>query len=85
MTKRKKMVLYGALLVVGILVFVLEIFVFQKPDGILGLAICIASILTVLGSLGKLCKMSPKFENSFFGGAGSSLLAALGGKYGYSD
>ena len=65
MTKRKKMVLYGALLVVGILVFVLEIFVFQKPDGILGLAICIASILTVLGSLAKLCKMSPKFEDSF--------------------
>ena len=65
MSRNKKLILYGAILLVGLLVFILEIFVFQKPDGILGLVICIASILMILGSTMKLCIMSPKFENSF--------------------
>ncbi len=65
MSKNKKLILYGAILIVGLLVFILELFVFQKPDGILGLIICIASILMILGSIIKLCILSPKFENSF--------------------
>ena len=65
MSREKKLMLYGGMLVIGLLVFILEIFVFQKPDGIPGLVICIASILMILGSVIKLCKMSPKFENSF--------------------
>lgn len=65
MSRNKKMILYGTILLVGLLVFILEIFVFQKPDGILGLLICIASVLMILGSTIKLCIMSPKFENSF--------------------
>lgn len=66
MTRRNKLILYGAVLLVGLLTFVLEIFVFQKPDGILGLVICIASIFMILGSVVKLCKLSPKFESSFW-------------------
>lgn len=65
MSRNKKLILYGAILLAGLLVFILEIFVFQKPDGILGLIICIASILMVLGSIIKLCILSPKFEESF--------------------
>ena len=65
MSRNKKLILYGAILLVGLLVFILEIFVFQMPDGILGLIICIASILMVLGSIIKLCMLSPKFEESF--------------------
>lgn len=65
MSRNKKLILYGTILLVGVLVFILEIFVFQKPDGILGLLICIASVLMILGSIIKLCIMSPKFENSF--------------------
>ncbi len=65
MSRNKKLILYGAILIVGLLVFILEIFVFQKPDGILGLIICIASILMILGSIIKLCILSSKFENSF--------------------
>ena len=66
MSRKKKLILYGAMLAVGLLVFILEIFVFQKPDGVPGLVICIASVLTVLGSIVKLCKLSPRFENSFW-------------------
>ncbi len=66
MSKIKKLILYSILLILGLSVFILEIFVFQKPDGILGLVICIISILTIVGSIIKLCKLSPKFEDSFF-------------------
>lgn len=65
MNRNKKLILYGAILLVGLLVFILEIFVFQKPDGIPGLIICIASVLMVLGGIIKLCILSPKFEESF--------------------
>ena len=65
MTKRNKLILYSILLLVGIISFVLELFIFQKPDGTLGLIICILSIYLILGSIIKLCKLSPKFENTF--------------------
>lgn len=65
MSINKKLLLYGAMLLLGLVVFVLEIFVFQKPDGIFGFFICIASIFMVFGSVIKLCKLSAKFEDSF--------------------
>lgn len=65
MDRSKKLLLYTAILLVGLAAFVLELFVFQKPDGILGLMICITSIFMILGSIVKLCRLSPKFEDSF--------------------
>lgn len=65
MDRSKKLLLYTAMLLVGLVVFVLEIFVFQKPDGVLGLIICITSIFMILGSIVKLCRLSPKFEDGF--------------------
>lgn len=65
MSRTKKLILYGAILLVGLAVFVLEIFIFQKPDGVLGLAICILSLLMIFGGIIKLCKLSPKFEDTF--------------------
>ena len=65
MDRSKKLLLYTAMLLVGLAAFVLEIFVFQKPDGVLGLIICITSIFMILGSIVKLCRLSPKFENGF--------------------
>lgn len=66
MSKKQKLILHGTTLLVGLCVFVLEIFVFQKPDGILGLIICISSVLMIFSSIIKLCILSPKFENTFF-------------------
>jgi len=65
MDRSKKLLLYTVMLLIGLAAFVLEIFVFQKPDGILGLIICITSILMIIGSIVKLCRLSPKFEDSF--------------------
>ena len=61
---KKKTLLYCILLILGILTFISEIFIFQKPDGILGLSICLISIYLILGSLIKLCKMSKKISNT---------------------
>ena len=49
----------------GLLSFILQIFVFQKPNGTLGFAICVISALMILVSILKLCILSPKFQNSF--------------------
>ena len=69
MSKNKKLWLYGSILFIGLSVFILEIFVFQKPDGILGLLICLTSLAMIFGSIVKLCKLSSRFADS--------LLAAL--------
>ena len=63
MSKKQKLILYGALLSLSILVFVLEIFVFQKPNGMLGFLICMASIYLSLGSMIKLVILSERFKN----------------------
>lgn len=64
MKKKNQMKLYSILLVFSLSVFILEIFVFQKPDGILGFLICLMSIYFMLGSTIKLCKLSKKFSNN---------------------
>lgn len=64
MSKQKRIIFYGTLLVLGLLTFILEIFVFQKPDGILGLIICCISVLFILVSILKLCLLSPRFADS---------------------
>ena len=62
---KRKIFLYALMLIVGLITFILEIFVFQKPDGALGLVICILSLIMTFGGAVKLCKLSKKFEDSF--------------------
>ena len=68
MKRKNKLILYVLLLISGLLVFVPGI-IFQKPDGIVGLIICIFSIFLIIGSIVKLCMLSEKFANAL-----SSLL-----------
>lgn len=65
MSTRKKLFLYAAMLLTGLASFIFEVFVFQKPDGVLGLIICIVSIFMIFGGIVKLCRLSPRFEDSF--------------------
>lgn len=65
MSKKRKLILYGIILFVGLLSFILQIFVYQKPNGVLGFVICTISVLMILVSILKLCILSPKFQNSF--------------------
>lgn len=59
-----KIILYCTLLILGLIIFILQIFIFQKPDGILGLIICIISVELILGSIIKMCKLNSKFKNT---------------------
>ncbi len=63
-SKIKKIILYSILLLVGTAAFALEIFVFQKPDGILGLLICLASLYLMIGSIIKLAMLSERFRDA---------------------
>lgn len=65
MKRKNKIILYSVLLFFSLTVFITEVFIIQKPDGILGLSICLISIYLIVGSLIKLCKLSKKFSNAF--------------------
>ena len=64
MKKEDKMTLYAAFVVLGLSMF-FSLMVFNKPDGTLGLIICVASIYFMLGGIIKLCRLSKNFADSF--------------------
>lgn len=64
MKRKNSIILYSLLLFLGLVVFISEIFLFQKPDGILGLIICIISVYLILGSIIKLCRLSERFTHT---------------------
>lgn len=65
-TTKKSIILHLTLLIVALAIFILQIFVFQQPDGFFGMILCIVCILAVLFSTIKLCMISEKFENTFW-------------------
>jgi len=67
MNDKSKKILYSALLIMSLLTFVLQIFIFEAPDGILGFMICLICIYLMVGSLVKLCKLSKVFKDYFIG------------------
>lgn len=67
MKRKNKIILYIASLILGLVTFVSMVFIFQKPDGIAGLMICIISVYLILGSIIKLCRLSEKFTNTLIG------------------
>lgn len=69
MKRKNKIILCIGLFALGLLSFILQVFVFEAPDGILGFLLCLISIYLMLGSVIKLCKLSKRFS--------SSLIAAL--------
>lgn len=64
MKRKNSIILYSVLLILGLVVFISAIFIFQKPDGILGLIICIMSVYLILGSIIKLCRLSERFTHT---------------------
>lgn len=66
MKKKTKINLCILLFAIGLLSFILQVFVFAFPDGILGLLLCLVSIYLILGSIIKLCQLSTKIKNTIF-------------------
>ncbi len=64
MNKNKKIVLYAILFALGLTGLILQAFVIEAPDGILGFLLCLLCIYLMLGSIIKLCKISDYFKNT---------------------
>lgn len=64
--KQTKINLCIILLVLGLTSFILQVFVFEAPDGIVGFLLCLISIYLIIGSIVKLCQLSAKIKNTIF-------------------
>lgn len=64
MKKENQIILCKILLVIGLISFILQIFVFEAPNGVVGFLLCLFSIYLIIGSIIKLCKLSEKFKNT---------------------
>ncbi len=64
MKRKTQIILCIILLILGLLGFILQIFVFEAPNGILGFILCLINIYLMIGSIIKLCKLSKMFKNT---------------------
>lgn len=64
MKKQTKINLCILLLIIGLTSFILQVFVFEAPDGIIGFLLCLISIYLILGSIIKLGQLSSKIKNT---------------------
>lgn len=64
MKKQTKINICIFLFIVGISIFILQLFVFEAPDGLFGFLLCLTSIYLMTGSILKLCKLSKNIKNS---------------------
>lgn len=65
--KKSKSLICGILLIVGLLIFILQLFVFEAPDGVLGFLLCLCSIYLIIGSIIGLCKSNKAIKNALLG------------------
>ncbi len=64
MKKQTKINICIFLFILGISIFILQLFVFEAPDGFFGFLLCLTSIYLMIGSIIKLCKLSKNIKNS---------------------
>lgn len=65
MSEMKQKLIFGILLILGLTIFISQVFIFQAPDGVLGFLICVVSVELIIISLIKLCKLSKQFRKDF--------------------
>ncbi len=58
----KKTVLYAILLLVGFITFILQVFIFEAPDGNLGFVICMASVVMIVVSVIRMAQLNKKIR-----------------------
>ena len=63
MKNETKNSIYGLLLVIGLAIFILQLFIFEAPNGVLGFLLCLFSIYLIVGSTIGLCKINKNFKN----------------------
>lgn len=63
MSKKTKIILYGILLSICLTVFILQIFIFESPDGNLGLLLCMTCTGCITYSTVRLYQLSKSFQS----------------------
>lgn len=63
MSKKTKIILYGILLSICLTVFILQIFIFESPDGNLGLLLCMTCAGFITYSTVRLYQLSKSFQS----------------------
>ncbi len=63
MKKQTQINICFMLLVIGLTSFILQLFVFEAPNGNIGLLLCLTSIAFIIGSIIKLCQLSESIKN----------------------
>ncbi len=66
MKRQTKIYLYVFLLVIGLLSFILQLFVFEALDGSMGFLLYLISISLIINGLIQLCRLSSKIRNFIF-------------------
>lgn len=66
MKKQTKINISIILLLVGLISFILQVFVFESPNGVVGFLLCLISIYLIISSIIKLCQLSTKIKNTIF-------------------
>lgn len=64
--KKTKVKLCIILFLIGLLSFILQVFVFEAPNGVIGFLLCIINIYLIIGSIIKLCQLSTNIKNLIF-------------------
>ncbi len=62
MTNKNKIRGLFLLLILSLTIFILQVFIFQKPDGNIGLLLCITCALGIIISIIKLYQLSSTFK-----------------------
>lgn len=65
MKEKNKFILYLALFLVSLITLILQIFVFEAPNEIVGIILCLVCIYIIIGTLIKMCKNNKLFKNIF--------------------
>ena len=66
MKKQSKFILYVILLIVGLMIFNLQVFVFEAPDGNLGFLLCLFCVGLISGSAVGMCKLNNMVKSFVF-------------------
>lgn len=65
MSKKQQMVAHALLLMIGLSGFILQVFVWEAPDGTFGLVLCLSEVALIIGSVIRLCQLSKTVQHAF--------------------
>lgn len=66
MKENHEKILCSILFILGLTGFIMQVFVFERPDGNLGFILCMIEVACISGSVTRLCQLSKEFKKGLF-------------------